>query len=338
MKSFQRIFWLAFVETALILVVAVWASWGSERAKMPPRPAFPLSPSTFVAIYGTEGYTPHYLFRYGLFGMTERMRQSDVLLLGPSHVELGLSAAQLSLDLTAALGRPVRVYNMGVGSGDNLSFDRTVFAANGIRDKAAIVDLYMPYGSQMSAFGLKVNTADTLRAYVIVGNLWLRAAQDWLADPVLPALSLNKPVLGPTRMLRLLTVRRWDTGDMVEMWKPEVGEIYEHSPDHWKDPFSQVDPRKTYHALDMSISQWMIDDLKARNIRAIYSMVPYDGDRPNEIPSIARPYVPIPSDHLTLLDTMHLNGSSREIATEALFRGLRDGGYLASWPFPPPSR
>ena len=62
--------------------------------------------------------------------------------------------------------------------------------------------------------------------------------------------------------------------------------------------------------------------LKARRIRAIYTLVPYSGDTLGSIPADAQPFVPISTNGLLYWDGTHLTGPGREVATEALFEGL----------------
>jgi hypothetical protein len=339
MNLFIRFFWLSFVAMTLVSFTALHAWWTFQRSQMAARPPFPMTRDHYIAAYGDSGYTVHYLYLNGIFGMQKRIQQSDVLLLGPSHVELGLSAAQLSQELTISVGRPVRVYNLGIGYGDSLPFDKDVLAANNIHHKAAIIDLYMPNGEDISLFARKVEATSGLGAYLSVSDLWLRAADDWLLDPWLPSFSLNSnlgaPEIKPARMLESFMVRSWDTGDMMNIWNPNNGFIFVQSPPASNNPFSQDDPLNHDHAHDLTLTAKMETSLKERDIRPIYTLIPYDGYLPNEIPARAKPYIPIPSNNLTFLDTNHLNASSREIATERLFNGIKNNGNISPWLLPP---
>jgi hypothetical protein len=338
MESFIRSFWLSFVGIALALFLGLHAWWSFHLAKLPARPPFPQTRAGYISSYGDGGYVVHYLYLYGLFGMGPRMQASDVILLGPSHVELGLSAAALSRELSASTGRPVRVYNLGVGYGDSVPFDKDVLDANGVRNKPAVVDLYMPYGDDISAYAKKVEASTTFAAYLTVGDLWLRAGDDWLLDPWLPSFRLisdqSAPTIKTSRMLRAIMIRRWENGDMLNIWQPENGFIYANSPPAWNLPFTQDDPRQYDHAHDMVLSEKMVANLKSRAIRPIYTLIPYDGYLPGTAPALAQPFLTLTPDGLTFIDTNHLNASGREIATQRLFDGLKNQGDLASWIWP----
>jgi hypothetical protein len=70
----------------------------------------------FVAEYGGVGaYVGHLLYYWGLFGMRDRIRQADIVLLGSSHTQFGLSARQLSEILSRESGRPIKAFNLGLG-------------------------------------------------------------------------------------------------------------------------------------------------------------------------------------------------------------------------------
>jgi len=334
MNIYIRSFWLSFGGMALIAFGSLHIWWSCRLAQMPARPSFPITGEEYVTYYEHSGSTSHYIYRHGLFGLRKRMQESDVLLLGSSHVELGLSAALLSRELSKTAGRPILVYNLGTEEGEALSFATKVLAANGIEHKASIVDLYQPWGENMSVSGRSADESSRWNAYTSVGKVWLKVCEDWLFDAWLPNFQIlvnsDQSTIIPVRSLKSLAIRRWDTGDMVEVWKPEIGGVYANTPPHWNVPYTRDGPVHGDHAKGQLTAK-MIAELKERDIRTIYTDVPYDSDYLNKIPDIAQPYVVIPSTNLTLIDRMHLNRSSRDIATEALFEGIKNGGYLSVW-------
>ena len=342
MNFFLRSFWFAFAVCGFSCFLGVHLWWRTHLAGMPSRPPFPARRDAYVAAYGDSGYTVHYLYRFGLFGLGDRIRHSAVLLFGPSHVELGLSAAQLSADLSAKEGHPVRVYNLGIGYGDSLPFDREILAANNVRGKAAVIDLYLPNGGDISAFGQKAEKSSRISAYLYVTDLWARAAADWCLDPWLPNLrteidSKGQIELKPARLLRSFILRNWSTGDTIDIWRPQTGFIYRNSPSAWNLPFRQADPAGYVHAHDLFLTPAMQAALEARQIQPVYTLIPYDGYLPGQIPDAARPYVPISSENLGFIDTNHLNAASRDVVTTRLFLGIMKENLLSSWLRPPPS-
>ena len=162
-------------------------------ARVPTAPAQPaplwLGGPSFLSDYGTHGSTAHYLFRFGLFGMKDRLQKSDLLFLGSSHVEFGVSAARLTSELSRVTGRPVRVYNLGSGFGDGIGFAREIIAANALRNKTVVLDLFSPMGEGDSDYARVVSRSNSLGAYLKVWDAWLRYGDDWLLDPVMPFFS-----------------------------------------------------------------------------------------------------------------------------------------------------
>jgi hypothetical protein len=69
----------------------------------PPKPAFPLSANRCLSAY-SFGHADHYAFRFGLFGVGERIRNADVLIVGSSHATFGLSAEKIAAALSERWG------------------------------------------------------------------------------------------------------------------------------------------------------------------------------------------------------------------------------------------
>src|SRR5579863_8610373 len=93
-SQFWRYMTLTLVSGVLI---AHWCE--NQRLRvLSPKPRFSVFGRHYVSTY-TRGSADHYLFRFGLFAMGEQIRCSNILLLGTSHTELGLSAEQLASSL-----------------------------------------------------------------------------------------------------------------------------------------------------------------------------------------------------------------------------------------------
>ena len=96
MDRFSRIFWQGCLGSSAVAFLALHLWWNHCKVGLPDRPPFPGVGDSYISEYNNLGSASHYLYQFGLFGMGDRIRQSDVLLLGSSHMEYGISAAQLS--------------------------------------------------------------------------------------------------------------------------------------------------------------------------------------------------------------------------------------------------
>ena len=113
--SFTRSFWLAFLPTAVVFLIWLHLIWKHDYRKLQPRMGAPVWGKTYVALYdfsSDHGNIDYYLFHTGIFGFRQRINEADLLLFGTSHVQFGLSAGQLAEKLSAAEGRPIKVFNL----------------------------------------------------------------------------------------------------------------------------------------------------------------------------------------------------------------------------------
>ena len=331
MNAFLRSFWPSFLLALAGAFLVATESFSSMRAGLPPRPSFPLSTSTFVNDYSYEGCTSHYLYRFGLFGMGDRLRQSDVLLLGSSHVEYGFSAAELSRKLSVTFGRSVRVYNLGSSFGEGVPFARDVLAANDLEAKACLVDLYVRADDNLSPFAAKVEGKNKLEAYAAVCDLWLRAIDDWVLDAWLPRISRSeqnpsRSLFTVRRMLEMVDTRAWESGDSVEFWTPQHGLIYTH-PELGTVTLPGADaPRITPRA----ISNADRDALARNRERVIFTLLPWNSQIVGDW-SRPEPLISISDQGLSFFDSYHLDAPSRTVATNRLWHALLGTGQLEPW-------
>jgi hypothetical protein len=336
MTAFLRSFWLCLASFGFLSFACLHLIWAPLLSLQPMRPPFPINSRTFISLYGISGFADHYLARFGLFGFRERVQKSDVVLLGSSHVELGLSAWILSANLSQEAGHPVSVFNLGVPFGDSIPFAAECLTYNQIRNKPVIVDIYVPFGSTPSDFAKKVDQASPLSAYCIVTNIWLRAANDWILDPWLPRLTLGTGIndgisVTPSRMLQLFATRNWANGDFADGWAPQLGDAYNSSLRIVNNPWQKDDPMKWPHGKDLQFTPEMKSFLGHSGLRPIYTLLPYDGYLLDNKPDIATPFVPVSHDDLYYVDNHHLNGRSRNVATERLYQGMKDQGLVKPW-------
>ena len=72
-KEFNVRFWTATCAAAVICFGTVAAATVLTSTSNPPKPAFPLSANRCLSAY-SFGHADHYAFRFGLFGVGERIR------------------------------------------------------------------------------------------------------------------------------------------------------------------------------------------------------------------------------------------------------------------------
>ena len=193
MGRFRKTFWQSFIAAA-VLVLAPLVLWSRlDAAHIPAKPDFPIPGQRFVAEYGGQGaYLAHLAYWWNLFGMGDRIRHADLVLLGSSHTQFGLSARQLGDALSRDLGRPVRVFNAGLGCDTPLGFDASLIERLGLRDRTVIADsfAYDPDPYTYACFSEFSGIGDAGQALFKIGAAWTRFAWDWTLDGVLPRIAL----------------------------------------------------------------------------------------------------------------------------------------------------
>jgi hypothetical protein len=141
----QKRFNLAFWKGTLIAAAAsggIFAAISSfTPGTNPPKPAIPIWGKSYLSGYSTA-VLDHYLFRFGLFGLSDRIRKADILVVGSSHAMFGISAQVISAALSERWGRGVTALNLAVGAGDGLGFAREIIEANDAKGKMLLLDLY----------------------------------------------------------------------------------------------------------------------------------------------------------------------------------------------------
>ncbi len=329
--SFARSFWGALLPTAVVFLLWLHLIWKHDYLKLSPPVRPPVWGKSYVAIYDLSddhSNVDYYLFYTGIFGFGQRIKQADLLLFGTSHVQFGLSAQQLAQKLSAADGRPVKVFNAAViGSSQDMIGD--IVGANQIHDKTTIFDLFAlnaPPPDSAPNFILRALSAHDLDAYVHVGKCWTDFWRDWLLDSLLPSLHIGNPahhgkIILRRRFLKYTVIRDWNNGDAIAFWIPS-GPVYPNWNLHAKLPIDD-----TFHPYATSPNggigrSFQSAFLQAQHLHAIYTLLPFDGSNLGIVPSDARPYVPISPEGLYTWDGSHYTGESRAIATERLFEGM----------------
>jgi len=323
----------------LLLNLSFHEWWSLYWRDLPPRPPLILPKDTYVCDYGSAGITDDCIYLYGLFGVGDDMRKSDLLLMGSSHVKCGLSAGQLSKELSAKAAHPVRVYNVGIAEG--FSFTKDVINQNKLRDKPAVIDLFSIYDNDsVSPVADTTRKYNALGAYCHVGEIWAKYVCDWFWDPFLPHLypkrimpldtlpfKLTIGALHLGRFLQTTAFRSWDTGDLLDFWSPSRGMIN-------SQPGTDLRPYdRTYEDVPnegIKLPNMAGAQLSGQRPHIIYTLLPFDGYKLGIVPKEAQPFVPIAPEGLTLSDGLHLTELGRKLATERLMQGLQSQGIIVN--------
>src|SRR5580704_10459864 len=173
---------LGILAPALIAGLVVWTKVALEASA---KPTYPVPGRNFVAEYGVvSADAAHIVYYWGLFGVAHRIRQAQLLLLGSSHMQFGLSARQLSDTLSRTAGRPVTAFNLGVGCGESALLGVRVLQRLGTQDRMTIADIYNT--DSLSPCGDAAVNAHAFDAYFKVLAVWMKFTWDWLLDGNLP--------------------------------------------------------------------------------------------------------------------------------------------------------
>lgn len=321
-------FWSAATLT-LLACATVLRHWNGDAVRgMPAKPALPFLGDAYVSNYGGAS-ADHWLYRFGLGEFGRRLRESDVLVLGSSHAQLGLSAAQLTGSLTQQRGQAVRAYNASLGHAEGIAFFRDIVERNDLRDKTLVVDAWHWRGERVSEIGETVRRAGTLDAALQVGSLWIRHACHWLADGWLPRISFPHGRILARRALDWHTLRSRASGDVLDWWSPDRGSVYQvpghaagvvgppgpgpHAPPDFSGPFARTFPREL---------------LEQRRLDAVLTLVPYPhadaGWLAAQAGALGLPFIAIDATALEFTgDRHHLNAAGRAHATERLAKQFR---------------
>jgi hypothetical protein len=319
-KEFNRAFWMGALSaiamsSVFLIAIAVFTSGNNL-----PKPAIPFGGQAYLSAYRTGNFD-HYLFRFGLFGFGDRIRSADILIVGSSHAVFGLSAEEISAALSDRRGRAVTAFNLAVGSGEGVGFAREILEANKTQAQTLLLDLYSNDRGLPSEVAQKALRANILGAYIAVAVPATEFVRDWLFDGVLPRINFG---LGASvrvdRFLQPIITRRWDNGDLDDVWTPEQGSLFQ-------DP-----PAKLISSLPMDSRQLrgppptLLPEygayLASKDLSVVLTLVPYDGYRLDEAKRVAeeigRPFLPVEPKDLQSLDGGHLTAASRAVATRRL--------------------
>jgi hypothetical protein len=335
MGRFRKTFWQSFIAAA-VLVLAPLVLWSRlDAAHIPAKPDFPIPGQRFVAEYGGQGaYLAHLAYWWNLFGMGDRIRHADLVLLGSSHTQFGLSARQLGDALSRDLGRPVRVFNAGLGCDTPLGFDASLIERLGLRDRTVIADsfAYDPDPYTYACFSEFSGIGDAGQALFKIGAAWTRFVWDWALDGVLPRIALDNGRVTLGRYLHeAVTILDWKTGDMAELYNPEAGEEFPHEASRRPEAIAQGLPwRLPSGSIPLPAP---FDQAAVRlGIHPVFTLIPYvlspgfNEDRYAKVDRLLAdrdaaqraPFIGIAPEGLASFDGQHLTGEARTKATARL--------------------
>lgn len=335
MGAFKASFWRSFIGAAAILILPLAIGSRIGAAHLPPKPAFPIPGERFVAEYAGQGaYTAHLVYWWDLFGFGNRIREADILLIGSSHTQFGLSARQLSSELSQQAGRPIRVFNAGLGCDTSLSFDAALLERLGISDRRVIADGFAyrfdpyTYGCFSEFSEIQDNVQGLFKALAVAARFdW-----DWMLDGVLPRVELGARRATIGRYLNEpATILDWRYGDVAELFTPEQGDQF---PTQFSGSAKEIASGLAWRLQSGTVPvPDAFKSLVERNhLRLVMTLVPYvlmpgfNQDRYDNIerllasagPGARTDFVAIAPEGLASFDTQHLTGTGRTAATKRL--------------------
>jgi len=331
LKKYNRLFWIGYVSAALLAATILHTIWNHKYKKLPKRPELINFQTQYLG--DDENYSAtHILYRYGLFGTDKIINSADILLVGTSHMEFGISAKELEDILSKEYSRQLRVFNLGMGGGESTDFVKTVLSSKKVQNKVIIIDLHDPLGDNWSYLAKVTNNLSIIQAYIKIYNIWLDYLRDWYFDPIFPRFrpfleiknvssisDINKKVFAYRRTLGYFSVREWSSGDIVSYFGPTSGDL--------TDTKKMVQLSASAKCLDgenqgVRINHKLEACLLANSNRVVTTLVPWDGYGLVNIPTDATNFIFLPSEDLYTFDRLHLVDSSRSLTTENLAKGL----------------
>lgn len=346
-EVFNRQCWGTTLTTFCALLTVFILAWSTRKQPIP-RPENPGYSHSFLGYYGyNSGQNSSYIYRHGLLGYGNKIRDCDLLIIGSSHTLFGLSAEQLQAKLRGQYQRPISVFNASIAGG-TLSDVLEILKANDVKNKTIIIDLFSTGRKLADANPAQV---DTFGAYIHVISSFLDFTKDWCLDPYLPHMSVGQKKALPKfeRMLTTITYNNADYGDATLLWYShsetvqighqqgrESGTIFPSSSTSMTFPIQDVsihpDPelKDLNHDTIEDISPEFRQEIDRRNLHPIVILLPYHNFQPGKAEAIAKgagyPFIPIASEGLATWDVHHLTSESRTIATDRLYEGMVQHG------------
>ena len=282
----------------------------------------------FIGDYGNHDVI-HRVTYHGLFNFGKRMQEADVLILGNSHAELGLSAKKIGQELSAKAGRRIKAMNLGVGWGEAYAFQKHVLKNNKVKCKILLLEVYETLNwDALTLIAQPVLTESKFTAYTRVFETWLITYKDWLLDGILPRVTFSDSKFSVQRFLAYpVGFRHWNTGDVWDYWFPKQGQVYRKTPSELVTYPIMIPNKK---AGDVKLFQHLLDEsfLKRRNLQVITTFVPTDKTDYEYYVSppkqLGLTYIEIPNQGIELYDGGHANSVGRAAATAGLIKNWQE--------------
>ena len=188
-----------------------------------------------------------------------------------------------------------------------------------MQGKTLLLDLFSNDQGRPSDAARRVMQTDILGAYISVASTVTDFVRDWLIDGWLPRIYFGSGVsLRAERFLGLFGVRRCDNGDLEEVWFPQLGGVFRHTPARLvsglgADTSQLKGPPPTLTA-DYEAY------LRSDDFRVALTLIPYDGYRLEEAKRVAeqtgRLFLELEPAGLQFWDLNHLIAESRDLASQ----------------------
>jgi hypothetical protein len=304
-------FWFVFaVTTALLGLCARQLSPGVAEQVRPEVFAFR---DKFLASYGPVSLDI-YILAHDILGAARQVRKQDVMVLGSSKAMYGVNAGTAGR-LLQAKGIKAGFYNLAFGRGEGLVFPAWLIEQIGVRDKLVVVDATDNTSQyHVELVGQQAMKSSLLEAWKLVIETNIRYRLDWVLDGLLPRGTIGSQgiTLEPT-YLRPALWRDWHTGDVVTGPGPNA-----HLASPGTFPFD--------FDVDHRLRENIFSTFRSSNLDFGFVSIPYTGHDPKWAQraalSVGCWYLPLRSDSLYTIDSVHLNMQSRELLTQRLVEGM----------------
>jgi hypothetical protein len=287
--------------------------------KAPTRPD-PEGADWYLATYGDIGLD-YYVTRFGRWGCAQHLREADILCVSSSKGMYGFDADLLGEKLSRP-GRPVRVYNLSFGFGESFHYPMAVIQTLNLRNKVLIDDLTDNtldfHFSPMAQLALECH--HRFEADKILCEKWLAYERDRLCNGTLPRIDYSREqgfqTIPPLHGAR--NYRRRSNGNIMA--------VAAATP-HWARPGKYPGYPFRYEEL----REGFFEECRRRNIRIIFTSIPYEGYDPEWGRQIARdlgyPYAGVDDQGIELFDLYHMSTKGREVFSQRLAERLAEEQY-----------
>jgi hypothetical protein len=255
-------------------------------------------------------------------GFGKKIENADIILFGTSHVIFGISAKEMTRELSLKYGRPVNVFNMGLVYGESAIFPAKILQRDNAKNKTVLLDVYTEFKDTSSPEANATERRDILSGAFRAGKIWSHYYSDWILDPLLPALRPEGVYEGTPWLHRCLgdtLFRTFEYGDNAGVWLATYGERYLTSDAHplgTGDPFAERPNRFVDYSPQASkILGEMHED-------TIGMLIPFEGSRFAVIP--ISPIIRIDPARLRYIDQHHVNAASRAEVTNQIIKWLEN--------------